>query len=70
MTLNDLRAFLARADVQALPGDTPVGATGHYGEFIEAYDTALSVETVSKLDRRKRFVAVIIPAINIGPDPY
>jgi hypothetical protein len=70
MNLGHLRAFLARADVQALPDETEVGCSGHYGELCESRGDA---PTVQKLKRSSfdytMITAVVLPDIDIGSEP-
>lgn len=69
MDLKTLRAFINSKEVQALPDDTPVGCTGHYGEFCESYSDELAVKEVNKYHDKRRFTAVILPTVDIGPEP-
>ena len=71
MNLKQLREFINSPAVAALPDETPVGACGHYGQFIEANETCFEVKPVfANWEKRgKPFTAVLIDAIDIGDEP-
>jgi hypothetical protein len=70
MNLGHLRAFLARADVQALADDVEVGCVGHYGELCRFQGDDPSLQTLKRNTFDYTMVqAVILPGIDVGPEP-
>jgi hypothetical protein len=70
MNLGHLRAFLARADVQALDDSIELGCEGHHGELCTFYGNEPTIKTLKRATFDYTMItAVILPHIDVGPEP-
>jgi hypothetical protein len=70
LNLGHLRAFLATAEAQALPDETPVGIEGHYGELCKFCDDTPAIKTLKRASFDFAMAtAIILPHVDAGPQP-